>query len=880
VGLKPAEDGDGDENGAAGIATQAESDELTSILKNYQVVKYAGDIVISHRTGDDRYVITLSMPDLEYDYTGKAVPMGALYVTDPTTGEVKTLSVLSTKTDATITVDGHEFVLSGYSCLTSGNTNAQVIDWSNNSTVHTSVRNGGTIKQVVDGTTDTTDVKASFNVQLDLGTLTIKQGTGNELTSTQEWLTANSATASTTLVTAAQTAYTNLAAWSTWTYTGEPAAAIPAVTTAKATPTATYYALDATAEAPEDATWYTASEIQALLVNAGTYNLSIKAETQNFEPCYGVNVVEVEILTRTVATAAGQSIAVYDPVTSIYGFTYDERGNLYDPSDTLVADSDGNPTAGAIEGLPAGPAAIYTQEVTYTGLKHELKPVLVDDQGRLLTEGVDYTITYSGDTVNVGRVVMRVASLPGGNYNLAFDLPYTIVASENGALKAAQKYTYVYAGGGAPAEPAIVANYGDSSVVYALAGQTYETWDAVAGELANVGAYTVSVKTTGENYVASEGSVVIEVTPLDMSGATQVTVDSLDGLDSGDAEKPGEVAAVYVAAGELTYTGEAQEPAVAIVDAYGNLLVEGRDYTTSVVAVAGRSRALAREVEAAVDAGSYALEVTYRGNYTGSSSVAFAIAKVAGNRVVSVDVSSVDGAVEGTLGEPTVVAEQEGSTFFYSVDGGAFVAWAQAKQQLSAGDHTLVVKATHANYVDAESEPVAVSIASRPVQDAGSSNGSTGSGGTGSAGSAESAGNGTASSSGGSGSAALGTGSGSGTGSSASSPSTSAASGTAQPTSTTSTAASTNAVASEAASSTAAPAEAVTVENAAPTSENAAESAGSHAAATGETAQVEHATYAYLTFTILAGILLTAAYSLTVIKQRSDEVRRLQPRAM
>jgi hypothetical protein len=70
------------------------------------------------------------------------------------------------------------------------------------------------------------------------------------------------------------------------------------------------------------------------------------------------------------------------------------------------------------------------------------------------------------------------------------------------------------------------------------------------------------------------------------------------------------------------------------------------------------------------------------------------------------------------------------------------------------------------------------------------------------------------------------------------------------------------------------------VENAAPTSENAAESAGSHAAATGETAQVEHATYAYLTFTILAGILLTAAYSLTVIKQRSDEVRRLQPRAM
>jgi hypothetical protein len=72
----------------------------------------------------------------------------------------------------------------------------------------------------------------------------------------------------------------------------------------------------------------------------------------------------------------------------------------------------------------------------------------------------------------------------------------------------------------------------------------------------------------------------------------------------------------------------------------------------------------------------------------------------------------------------------------------------------------------------------------------------------------------------------------------------------------------------------------VAVENAASTSENATDSASAHAAATGETAQVEHATYAYLTFTILAGILLTAAYSLTVIKQRSDEARRLQARAM
>jgi hypothetical protein len=36
----------------------------------------------------------------------------------------------------------------------------------------------------------------------------------------------------------------------------------------------------------------------------------------------------------------------------------------------------------------------------------------------------------------------------------------------------------------------------------------------------------------------------------------------------------------------------------------------------------------------------------------------------------------------------------------------------------------------------------------------------------------------------------------------------------------------------------------------------------------------------YLTVTIVTGMLLTAAYSLTIIKQRSNEAKRLQARAM
>jgi hypothetical protein len=331
-----------------------------------------------------------------------------------------------------------------------------------------------------------------------------------------------------------------------------------------------------------------------------------------------------------------------------------------------------------------------------------------------------------------------------------------------------------------------------------------------------------------------------------MSATPQESVESVE-VEAEDLA----VNTVYVAGGDYSYSGEAYEPEVLIIDTYGNQLVYGRDYTTSVVAVEGRSKASARAVDEAINAGSYALAVSYRGNYTGTSYVAFSIDKVAGNEVLSTDASGVDGAAEGHLTEPTVVAKQEGSTFLYSVDGGAFVTWAQAAQQLTQGTHTLVAKAVHTNYLDAEGKTITVTIAARPASDA-VADGSTGSTGT-----------------------AAGTTGSTSTGASASGTSSSSTSGssagrTVQAAGTTT---STNAVSTTTETPTT---EAVTVENLA---NNAASS--SSASTTPEAqAAVTHATYMYLTITIVTGMLLTAAYSLTVIKQRSDEARRLQARAM
>jgi hypothetical protein len=294
---------------------------------------------------------------------------------------------------------------------------------------------------------------------------------------------------------------------------------------------------------------------------------------------------------------------------------------------------------------------------------------------------------------------------------------------------------------------------------------------------------------------------------------------------------------------------------VLIVDKHGNQLLQGRDYTLSVTAVTGRSARAARTVDAAVDAGSYALEVSYRGNYTGTSYVAFDIAKVAGNGM-SVDASALDGATEGALVAPAVDTVMEGSGLWYSVDGGAWLPWDQAAQLLSAGTHTLAVKATHTNYVDVVSDTFTVTIAARPASDAGSSDGAVAGGAAGSTGST-----------------GTGTGTGASTGSSTGG-SSSAGRNTAASGSTTGSNAAAATAGSEAATS-----EAVTVEN---TASGSASSSSSSASSTAQAAEaaVTHATHMYLTVTIVTGMLLTAAYSLTIIKQRSNEAKRLQARAM
>jgi hypothetical protein len=871
-----------EENAAASIATQADDDTeaepVKSVLDNYQIIKYPGQLDIDTRVGDERFPATLAMPTMTYTWAGSNFYGGKLVAISEygeNKGEEQVVSIKSdtanttlVKTNAYIELEnGTTYELNGFYAQFTIKA-AGTYDYSTNTATASTIAGTGNVYQVEkvqneDGTESWqrigsgAAVTSSFAPTVTIEPFYVEQGSGNEITSVDSWLD-NPDNASSSLYTTALNKWYELNEWSTWTFTGTSATTIPTLTASISVGTV-YYSLNATedgeAEYDENGevtkeatnTWYTWSEMKDLLVKPGTYTLSFKNTTTSYKDCFAYDALTVNILERTVATEDGQEITVYDPTSSAYGFVWDENGNLLDAADKIVANRDGVPTTGAnIEGLPVGPAVIMDPQVTYTGEPQQVKPVVVDDQGRLMVEGIHYTLSYEGDITNVGTAAVRITSIPGSGYNCDFTASFEIVASEYGSLKAAEKYTYVYAGGNDLAEPGIIANYGDSKVIYSLNGEEYESWAEVVEAMVNVGSYTLAIKTDGANYVTSEGTVVVEVQPLDMSATPQESVESVE-VEAEDLA----VNTVYVAGGDYSYSGEAYEPEVLIIDTYGNQLVYGRDYTTSVVAVEGRSKASARAVDEAINAGSYALAVSYRGNYTGTSYVAFSIDKVAGNEVLSTDASGVDGAAEGHLTEPTVVAKQEGSTFLYSVDGGAFVTWAQAAQQLTQGTHTLVAKAVHTNYLDAEGKTITVTIAARPASDA-VADGSTGSTGT-----------------------AAGTTGSTSTGASASGTSSSSTSGssagrTVQAAGTTT---STNAVSTTTETPTT---EAVTVENLA---NNAASS--SSASTTPEAqAAVTHATYMYLTITIVTGMLLTAAYSLTVIKQRSDEARRLQARAM
>ena len=121
---------------------------------------------------------------------------------------------------------------------------------------------------------------------------------------------------------------------------------------------------------------------------------------------------------NATAQTQGSQTEVGSSANTVSGITWDtaKEGNYY-----IAAQNDGTLTV-----TPKGVAQMTVgslPDVTYNGESQQQKPVVKDGE-KVLAEGVDYELTYSGNTTDAGTVTVTVTGK--GNYAGSIDVTYLI----------------------------------------------------------------------------------------------------------------------------------------------------------------------------------------------------------------------------------------------------------------------------------------------------------------------------------------------------------------------------------------------------------------------------------------------------------------------
>lgn len=250
--------------------------------------------------------------------------------------------------------------------------------------------------------------------------------------------------------------------------------------------------------------------------------------------------------------------------------------------------------------------------VTYNGEFQKQKPE-VKDGNTLLTEGADYTLSYSKDTTNVGTVTVTVEGK--GNYAGEAEVTYEIMKRQVTLESASASKVYdgtpltkpkVTVGGGGFVEGEVSGLKAIGTVTNVADGEVDNeiVWDWAEGF--GEGNYDIT---------KTEGKLSIEPQSVDP-----------DNPESYTGIKVGELS-------DLLYKGKDQFQEPTVTDAKGNLLVKDRDYT---LAFDGDAKNV---TEAGVS-----VTVSGIGNYKGDFSRSYKILP----REVTVKSASASKAYDGT----------------------------------------------------------------------------------------------------------------------------------------------------------------------------------------------------------------------------------------
>ena len=165
------------------------------------------------------------------------------------------------------------------------------------------------------------------------------------------------------------------------------------------------------------------------------------------------------------------------------------------------------------------PSETNSMEVTgpadtkYNGDEQKLKPV-VKDQGKVLTENVDYKLSYTGDTTNVGTVKITIKGK--GNYNGSTEVSYKITERSVTLTSATDSKVYDKD----PLTNHNVAVGGDGFVKEEGATYNVTGSQTSVGESDNEFTYTLKSNTKAKNYNITTYNGKLKVT----AEASEVTV--------------------------------------------------------------------------------------------------------------------------------------------------------------------------------------------------------------------------------------------------------------------------------------------------------------------------------------------------------------------
>ena len=238
------------------------------------------------------------------------------------------------------------------------------------------------------------------------------------------------------------------------------------------------------------------------------------------------------------------------------------------------------------------------EDSKYDGEEHKNTPTVADTKtGKTLTEGTDYTLTYSEDVTNAGKVTVTVTGI--GNYTGEFDVTYEITKRDVVLTSATDSKPY----DGTALRNENVEVTGDGFA--ASEGATF----AVTGTITNVGTkantfgYALNKNTLASNYNISTELGTLTITPKSIiPDGPKTPEDKKTGIT---VENPGDV----------KYDGKdhAEKPVIKD-EKTGVTLEEGKDYEIVYP-------------EDIKNAGEITATVVGKGDYEGSFEIKYNITK-------------------------------------------------------------------------------------------------------------------------------------------------------------------------------------------------------------------------------------------------------------